>query len=122
MVKFTRMKIQKLILKYLTLLLIYILLVRFIKPYGLNLYYSFYASPDLLRESFQTIQSFMITATFFLNFVLVIFILNDSKNKKGIDWLIVSITFFSAETGVIIFLIWQVFKNLEKKYEAQQHV
>lgn len=44
----------------------------------------------------------------------MIFILVDSKKKKVIYWLIVVITFFSAETGIIMFLIWQIYKQLIK--------
>jgi hypothetical protein len=53
-----------------------------------------------------------------LNLILAIFIIVDSKQKKAIDWLIVIITFFSAETGIILFAVWQIYKELNKKYEA----
>jgi len=113
------MNIQKLLTKYAILLLIYIALVRFIQPYGLKLYYSIYSNPDLVTESVNTIQSIFTAVTFLINLIFVGFILVDSKQKKGIDWLIIVITFFSAETGIALFLIWQIYKELNKKYEAQ---
>jgi len=116
------MNIKKLLTKYSILLLIYIGLVRFVKPYGLQLYYSLHSQPDMMPEDIGTIQSAFITITFLLNLILSIFIIVDSKQKKTIDWLIVIITFFSAETGIALFLIWQIYKELNKKYEAQQKI
>lgn len=116
------MNIKKLLTKYSILLLIYIGLIRFAKPYGLQLYYTFHSQPDMMPEDVRMIQSAFITITFLLNLVLAIFILIDSKQKKTIDWLIVIITFFSAETGIALFVIWQIYKELNKKYEAQHMV
>lgn len=119
MVNFKTMKIQKLLTKYSILLLIYIAIVHFAKPYGLQLYYSIYSNPDMMVETVNTIQSIFLGITFLINLLLVIFILIDSKQKKAVDWLIAVITFFSAETGIIMFLIWQIYKQLMRKYEAQ---
>ena len=116
------MRIQKLLTKYSILLLIYIAIVRFAKPYGLQLYYSIYSNPDMMAETVNTIQSIFLGITFIINLFLVIFILVDSKQKKAIDWLIAVITFFSAETGIVMFLIWQIYKQLIKKYEAQHAI
>lgn len=113
------MNIKKLLSKYSILLLIYIGLIRFVKPYGLQLYYSLHSQPDMMPEDIRTIQSAFLTTTFLLNLILSIFIIVDSKQKRTIDWLIVIITFFSAETGIALFLIWQIYKELNKKYEAQ---
>jgi hypothetical protein len=114
------MNIKKLLTKYLVLLLIYIALIRFVKPYGLQLFYTLHSQPDMMVETINTIKSVFITITFLLNLILAIFIIVDSKKKMTIDWLIVIITFFSAETGLALFLIWQIYKELNKKYEAQQ--
>ncbi len=114
------MNIKKILTKYSILLLIYIALIRFVKPYGLQLYYTLHSQPEIMAESVRTIQSVFITITFLLNLILAIFIVVDSKQKKVLDWLIVIITFFSAETGIALFLIWQIYKELNKKYEAQQ--
>lgn len=116
------MNILKLLIKYAILLLIYIALVRFIQPYGLRLYYSIYPNPDLVTESVNTIQSIFTAVTFFINLIFVIFIVIDSKQKRAIDWLIAVITFFSAETGIVLFLVWQIYKELNKKYEAQHTI
>jgi NADH:ubiquinone oxidoreductase subunit K len=116
------MNIKKLLTKYSILLLIYIGLIRFAKPYGLQLYYTLHSQPDMMPEDVRMIQSAFITITFLLNLILAIFILVDSKQKKSLDWFLVVITFFSAETGITLFLIWQIYKDLNKKYEAQHAV
>ena len=112
------MRIKKLITKYVIFLLVYTVIVRFIQPYGINLYYTMHPNPDMVEYTYKTLQSILITATFFINLSLTVFILIDSKNKSLIDWLIAIITFFSAETGIIIFLFWQSYKELSKKYNA----
>lgn len=112
------MSLKKILTKYSILLLIYIALIRFAQPYGLQLYYTLHSQPDMLPTDIRTIQSAFITITFLLNLILAIFIVVDSKQKKVLDWLIVTITFFSAETGIALFLIWQIYKELNKKYEA----
>lgn len=116
------MKIKKMLTKYSILLLIYIGLIRFAKPYGLQLYYTLHSQPGMMPEDVRVIQSAFITITFLLNLILSILIIVDSKQKKTIDWLIVIITFFSAETGIALFLIWQVYKDLNNKYEAQHQL
>ena len=50
----------------------------------------------------------------------MVFILIDSKQKKAIDWIIVIITFFSVETGILLFLVWQIYKSISEKFEVQQ--
>ena len=114
------MNIKKILTRYSILLLIYIALIRFVKPYGLQLYYTLHSQPDMLVETINTIQSVFISITFLLNFILAIFIIVVSKQKKALDWLIVIITFFSAETGIILFSVWQIYKELNKKYETQR--
>ena len=116
------MDIKKILTKYLILLLIYIALIHFVEPYGLQLYYTLLSQPDMIADNIRVIQSAFITITFLLNLILAIFIIIDSKQKKGLDWLIVIITFFSAETGIALFLMWQIYKELNKKYEAQQQI
>lgn len=122
MVKTQNMNIKKLLTKYSILLIIYIVLVHFIQPYGLRLYYSLYSNPDMVTETVNTIQSIFTAVTFLINIIFVVFILVDAKQKKVADWLIVVITFFSAETGIVLFLIWQINKELNRKYEAQQKI
>ena len=118
MVNFNNMNIKKLLTKYSILVLIYIVLIRFAQPYGLQLYYTFHSQPDMIPKDVRMIQSAFITITFLSNLILAIFILVDSRQKKFLDWLFVVITFFSAETGIALFLIWQIYKELNKKYEA----
>jgi len=75
-------------------------------------------NPDMIEQTYKTLQSIMLATTFFINLILTVFILVDSKKKKLIDWLVAIITFFSAETGIVIFLFWQTYKELSKKYNA----
>ena len=72
----------------------------------------------MATETVNTIQSIFTSVTFLLNLIFVIFILVDAKQKRAVDWLIAIITFFSAETGIVLFLIWQIYKEINKKYEA----
>ena len=114
------MSTKKILTKYSILLLIYTVLNRFVNTYGLQIYYTLYSQPDMMAETVRTIQSAFIAVTFLMNLILAIFIVFDSKQKKTLDWLIVIITFFSVETGIVLFVIWQIYKELNKKYEAQQ--
>jgi len=116
------MNIKKTLTKYSVLLLIYVVLNRFVNSYGLQIYYTLHSQPEMIPDDIRTIQSAFITITFLFNLILATFILIDSKQKRFIDWLIVIITFFSAETGIVLFLIWQIFKEINKKYETQQKI
>jgi NADH:ubiquinone oxidoreductase subunit K len=108
------MKIQKLLTKYAIFLLVYIAIVRFLQPYGINLYYTLRPDPESYIATAKTMQAVLSVANLFLNLIFVVFIIIDSKNKKAIDWLIAIITLFTAETGIILFLLWQVYKEYKK--------
>lgn len=118
MVNIMNAKILKLLTKYSLLLILYILIQRFLYPYGLNLYYTLTSNPDMQVESVNIIQGIISASSFILSLILVIFIIIDSKQKKALDWIIALITFFAVETGIILFLIWQIYKEVSKKYEA----
>lgn len=66
MVKTQNMNIKRLLTKYSILLIIYIVLVRFIQPYGLRFYYSTYSDPDMATETVNTIQSIFTAVTFLI--------------------------------------------------------
>jgi len=106
------MKIKKLFTKYALLLLIYILIVRFIEPYGLRLYYSLSDDPMSNPQTIDTIQSVLTLINFIINLIFVVFMIIDSKSKKVLEWLIILVTFFSPEAGITIFLVWQIYKEL----------
>jgi len=116
------MKINKLLIKYLILLMVYVVLVRFIEPYAMRLYFSFSESPHLKPETFQTFQSLMTGITFLINLIFMVYMIIDSKDKIIIDWLIILITLFSPDAGIAIFIVWQIYKELIKKYEAQHSI
>jgi len=113
------MDIKKVLTKYVILLLIYIVIVRFLQPYGLQLYYSTIENPIDNPHTIKTIQSFMALVAFIINLIFVIFMIVDSKAKKLLDWLIIVITFFNPVAGITIFIVWQVYKQLTNKHEAQ---
>jgi heme A synthase len=113
------MNIKKTLTKYVILLLIYTGIVRFLEPYGFRLYYTLSDNPIGNHLTIQTMQSIMTLITFILNIVIVIFMIIDAKSKKLLDWLIMIMTIFSPEIGIVIFLVWQIYKEIIKKYEAQ---
>ena len=114
------MKYQKLLVKYIILLLIYVFIVRFVEPYGLNLYYSYYSNPSMMPETVNSIQSIFTAITFFIRLIFAILILVDSKDKKSIDWLIALVTFFSAEIGIVLFMLWQFYKEVMDRLKEQE--
>ena len=116
------MNIKKLIIKYLILFVAYIIIVRFLEPYGMRLYYSVNSDPNLMPTTVEYIQSVLVAINFLISLTIVIFMIFDSKGKRLIDWLIFLITFFSPEPGLSIFIIWQVYKELSNKYEAQHAI
>ena len=118
MVKFKNMETKKLISKYAVILLVYVILIHFVQPYGLKVYYSVIASSPITSATVNTVQSFLYALNFILNLTVMFIVLFDSKQKKAIDFLIALIIFFSAETGIILFLIWQIYKTEKIKYEA----
>ena len=112
----------KLIFKYSIFMLVLVIIERFVQPYAMKMYFSFNNNPDLMPDTIQQFQSIVMTFNFLLNLVITIFMIIDSKNKKGIDWILFIITFFSAEIGIPLFLIWQIYKEMMIKYEAQQKI
>lgn len=122
MVKFIVMKISKLILKYSIFLLVIIVIERFAEPYAMKLYYTLHNIPDLMPDTIQQFQSIIMAVNFIFNLFITVLMIFDSKNKRGIDWIIFLITFFYAEAGIPLFLIWQIYKDLNNKYEAQHTI
>lgn len=116
------MQKSKLILKYSICLLFLVIIERFVQPYAMKFYYTIHENPAIMPDTIQQFQSIVMASNFLLSLVITILMIIDSKNKKGIDWIIFIITFFSADIGVLLFLIWQIYKDLMNKYEEQQRV
>ena len=114
------MKISNLILKYSIFLVIILIIERFVEPYAMKLYYSINDNSNLMPNTIQQFQSIVMSVNFLFNLIIVVLMIIDSKNKKSIDWIIFIITFFSYEVGIPVFFIWQIYKSLNNKYEAQQ--
>lgn len=104
------MEARKLLSKYAFILLIYVILIHFVQPYGLRFYYSLAEGSQITSYTLATIQSFLFALTLLLNLIIMLIVLVDSKQKRLLDFLIAFVILFSAETGVILFLIWQTYK------------
>ena len=105
------MKSNRLILKYVWILLSYVFLVRFVRPYGLQLYISIAQNPEGTPYTYNSIQSYLAGTTFLISLIATIFVLIDSKNKRVLEWLIIIMTFFFTELGIVMFLFWQLYKS-----------
>lgn len=57
---------------------------------------------------------------FTLNLLIVVLMIIDEKSKKLTDWLIIAITFFNADIGIILFIAWTFYKEWTQRYEAQK--
>ena len=96
--------------KYIILLLIYLVIVRFVNPFGLKLYYSIIENPIDDLNSIKIIESVIRLIELIVNLTFVIFMIIDAKSKKLIDWLIIIVTFFNPGIGIILFLLWKYYK------------
>ncbi|MFZ4401396.1 MAG: hypothetical protein ACOYO1_15280 [Bacteroidales bacterium] len=111
------MNTNKLIGKYVFILMIYVIVVYFIQPYGLKLYFSIVENPEISSINVNLIGKLITTSRFLLNIIIIIFVLFDAKQKKLLDWMII-IILFSAEIGILVFIIWQIYKTERIKYDA----
>ncbi|TRZ43062.1 hypothetical protein D3A96_11335 [Robertkochia marina] len=96
--------------KYVILLLAYLLVVRFIQPYGLKLYYTAINNPIDNPNTIELIQSITSLVGFLINLIVVVFMIVDIKSKRLIDWLLISVTFLSPEIGITLFMVWKNYK------------
>jgi hypothetical protein len=110
----------KIFRKYLALLLIYTVTTRVIGYYGLRLYYTFSDKPKMLPGTVQSFQSIMTAIELIFNLIIVILIITDIKGKKLIDWLVIILTLFTADIGIVLFIVWTFYKEWTQKYGAQQ--
>jgi hypothetical protein len=111
---------NKIFKKYSILLLVYTVIGRLIGLYGLRLYYTFVDNPKLLPTTVQSFQAFVTAIEFTLQALVVILMLIDMKHRKLIDWLIILITLFNAEIGIVLFIVWAFYNEWTSKYEAQK--
>ena len=85
---------SKLILKYSICLLFLVIIERFVQPYALKFYFTIHENPEIMPNTIQQFQSIVMALNFLINLIVTIFMIIDSKNKKGVDWIIFIITFF----------------------------
>ena len=105
------MNTKQMIKKYTILILIYVIFHYLIKPYGFRIYYSVFADPQMIEETYSTVQSVLFTITYLTNLVFVIIMFTDSKEKKLIDWMILLTTLIKVDIGILLFLIWNIYKR-----------
>ena len=105
------MKTKNMIKKYTILILIYAIIHYLIQPYGFRIYFSVIAEPQMIKETFYTIQSILFAITYLINLIFAIIMLVDSKNKGKIDWLIIFITLIKVDIGIILYLLWNIYKK-----------
>lgn len=110
---------KKIFKKYLILLLVYTVIVRFVGFYGLRLYYTFAENPKLLPATVQSFQAFITAIEFALKVFIVILMWVDVKGKKLMDWLIILLTFFNADIGIVLFIVWCFYKEWAKEYQTE---
>jgi len=108
------MEFKRFFKKYIILLLAYLLVVRFIQPYGLKLYYTILSNPIDNPNTIELIQSITTLVGFLVNLIFVVFMLIDIKSKKLIDWLLILVTFLSPGIGIALFIVWNYYKLNEK--------
>ncbi|RRO15822.1 hypothetical protein [Flavobacteriaceae bacterium 14752] len=104
------MDFKRVFKKYIILLLIYLVITRFINPFGLKIYYSIIENPIDNPNSIEIIESVMRLIEFIVNLIFVIFMIIDTKSKKLIDWLIMIVTFLNPGIGIALFIVWNYYK------------
>lgn len=113
------MNTKQIIKKYIILILIYVIFRYLIEPYGFRIYYSVFSEPQMIKETFNTVQSILFLITYLINLVFVIIMFIDSKEKKLIEWLILLITLIRVDIGILLFLMWNIYK---RNTNAQQNI
>ena len=109
---------KKVFKKYVIFLAIYAVTIRLIGYYGLRFYYTFADNPKILPTTVQSLQSVLTAVEFTFNLFIMIMMAVDLKEKRLTDWLIILITFFNADIGIVLFIVWSFYKEWSKKYEA----
>jgi hypothetical protein len=76
-------------------------------------------NPKILPTTVQSLQSVLTAVEFTFNLFIMIMMAVDLKEKRLTDWLIILITFFNADIGIVLIIVWTFYKEWTKKYEAQ---
>jgi hypothetical protein len=91
--------------KYVILLLIYIIVIRVTGQFGLRLYFTFADDPSLTIGSAQAFQSIVTAIQLVMGLIIIVMMIIDSRSKELPDWVIIVITLFTAETGILLFIM-----------------
>lgn len=111
MVKDIAMETKRFVTKYLILLLTHIILFQIIRTYGLNLLLSIVYDPEVDYNFSEKFQYIITGINIVFNLLFVVFIIIDVKAKKAADWLIITITLFSAQTGLLLLICWKLYND-----------
>ncbi|NOS92440.1 MAG: hypothetical protein HOP30_10995 [Cyclobacteriaceae bacterium] len=111
---------KKIVTKYLIYLLVYVVVVQFIELYWLRLYYTFADNPKLAPTTMATFQAYITILQFVLKVFIVILMWVDVKGAKLIDWLIMAITLFAADIGIVLFIAWTLYQGKLQADKTQQ--
>ena len=111
MVSEKTMETKRFVTKYLILLLIHIILFQIIRTYGLSLLLSLVYDPQVDHNFAEKFQYVITGINIVFNLLFVIFIIIDVRAKKAADWLIIVITLFSAQTGLLLLICWRLYND-----------
>lgn len=104
---------RKIFIKYIIFIIISYLITRFSYSLVFKIYYNFSSKPDLTSNEINVIQNILSSISFLFGIVVASFMFFDLKGKKILEWLIIIVTIFYTEIGVVLFLILCVLKKYE---------
>ena len=108
------METKKTIQKYAIILLIYVVIYYAIQPYIVIAYAQYLLSSAAHSAPFDTtkITGFTTLANIVLRIIIALMVAVDTKFEQSLDWLIIVIILVHAETGILLFLLWQMYKQV----------
>ena len=104
---------RKILIKYSIFIIISYLITHFLYSLVFKIYYNFSSNPDLISNEINVIQNILSSISFLFGIVVALFMFFDLKGKKILEWLIIVISIFYTEIGVVLFLILCVLKEYE---------
>lgn len=104
---------RKIFIKYIIFIIISYLITRFSYSLVFKIYFNLSSKPDLTSNEINVIQNILSSISFLFGIVVAIFMMFDLRGKRLLEWLIILITIFYTEIGVVLFLILCVLKDYE---------
>lgn len=106
---------RKILIKYSVFIIIYYLITQFLYSFIFKLYFNFFNNPEITSNNITIIQNILSSISFLFGIAVAIFMMFDLKGKRLLEWLVILITIFYTEIGVVLFLILCVFKDYENE-------